>query len=94
MSAPSKNDSCVDYLPLSEVNEFQSSILQLERYCIFLAPCRQSTQNKGNSAVVQILRNDWLCFEIFLGISSLSLAKKYIKRSNILLNFLFCVFVA
>lgn len=93
MSAPSKNDSCVDYLPLSEVNEFQSSILQLERYCIFLAPCHQSTQNKGNSAVVQILRNDWLCFEIFLGISSLSLAM-YIKRSNILLNFLFCVFVA
>ena len=93
MSAPSKNDSCVDYLPLSEVNEFQSSILQLERYCIFLAPCRQSTQNKGNSAVVQILRNDWLCFEIFLGISFLSLAM-YIKRSNILLNFLFCVFVA
>ena len=93
MSAPSKNDSCVDYLPLSEVNEFQSSILQLERYCIFLAPCRQSTQNKGNSAVVQILRNDWLCFEILLGISSLSLAM-YIKRSNILLNFLFCVFVA
>lgn len=93
MSVPSKNDSCVDYLPLSEVNEFQSSILQLERYCIFLAPCRQSTQNKGNSAVVQILRNDWLCFEIFLEISSLSLAM-YIKRSNILLNFLFCVFVA
>lgn len=93
MSVPSKNDSCVDYLPLSKVNEFQSSILQLERYCIFLAPCRQSTQNKGNSAVVQILRNDWLCFEIFLEISSLSLAM-YIKRSNILLNFLFCVFVA
>lgn len=93
MSVPSKNDSCVDYLPLSEVNEFQSSILQLERYCIFLAPCRQSTQNKGNSAVVQILRNDWLCFETFLGISSLSLAM-YIRRSNILLNFLFCVFVA
>lgn len=93
MSAPSKNDSCVDYLPLSEVNEFQSSILQLERYCIFLALCRHSTQNKGNSAVVQILRNDWLCFEIFLGISSLRLAM-YIKRSNILLNFLFCVFVA
>lgn len=31
--------------------------------------------------------------KFFLGISSLSLAM-YIKRSNILLNFLFCVFVA